>query len=97
MDERTNNQLAMEQFEWGTEGLAPRDHHLLEDDELEEVLKLSALSKMVWLKDINAARKAEDTRQRTEPCQVCTNMTGWLCPHGGNDNLNPMGQNNSVT
>ena len=51
----------MEQFEWGTEGLATQDHHLIEDDELEDVLKLSALSKMVWLKDINATRKAEDT------------------------------------
>ena len=51
----------MEQFEWGTEGLAPQDHHLIEDNELEDVLKLSALSKIVWLKDVNTACRAEDT------------------------------------
>ena len=87
----------MEQFEWGTEGLAPQDHHLLEDKELEEVLKLSALGKIIWLKDINAARKVEDTQQCTELGRMCTNMIGWLHPQGGNDNSNTMGQNNSVT
>ena len=92
-----NDQLVIEQFEWGTEGLAPQDHHLLEDNELEEDLKLSTLSKIVWLKDINAARKAEDTQQRTELGQTCTNMTGWLHPQGGNDNSSTMGQNDSVT
>jgi len=97
VDERTNDQLIMEQFEWGTEGLARQDHHLIEDDELEDVLKLSALSKIVWLKDINAARTAEDARQRTELGRMRTNMTGWLNPQGGNDNLNSTGQNNSVT
>ena len=96
-DERTNDQLIMEQFEWGTEGLARQDHHLIEDDEIEDVLKLNALSKTVWLKDINAARTAEDKRQRTELSRMRTNVTGWLNPQGGNDNLNATGQNTSVT
>ena len=97
VDERTNDQLIIEQFEWGTEGLAPQDHHLLESKTLEEVLSLNALDKILWLKDINAARKAEDTRQSTELGRLRTNMLGWLHPQGGNDNLTTMGQNNSVT
>ena len=91
VDKRTNDQLVIEQFEWGTEGLAPQDHCLLEDETLEEVLKLDALDKILWLKDINAARKAEDTRQSTELGRMHTNMLGWLHPQGGNDNLNTMG------
>ena len=97
VDERTNDQLIIEQFEWGTEGLAPQDHCLLEEETLEEVLKLNALDKILWLKDINAVRMAEDTRQSTELGQMRTNMLGWLHPQGGNDNLITMGQNNSVT
>ena len=87
----------MEQFEWGTEGLAQQDHHLIEDDETEDVLKLSTLSEIVWLKDINTVCTAEDKRQCTELSQMRTNVTGWLHPHGGNDDLNSTGQNNPVT
>ena len=61
VDEQTNDQLTMEQFEWGTEGLAQQDHHLIEDDKTEDALKLSALSETVWLKDVNAACTTEDT------------------------------------
>ena len=76
VDERTNDQLFVKQIEWGTEGLAQQDHHLIEDNETEDVLKLSALSKTIWLKDINVACTAEDKQQCTELSQMRTNVTG---------------------
>ena len=97
VDERTNDQLIIEQFEWGTEGLTPQDHHLLESETLEEVSSLNALDKILWLRDMNAARMAEETRQSSELGQMRANMTGWLHTQGGNDNSSAMGQNDSVT
>ena len=97
MDKQTNDQLVIEQFEWGTEGLAPQDHHPLENETPGDVFRLNALDKILWLRDMSAARTAEETRQSSELGQMRANMTGWLHTQGGNDNSSTMGQNDSVT
>lgn len=86
IDKQTNNLKIMEQFTWGTKGVALKNHKLIENGGLKDVLQFSPLNKTIWLKCVCAARTAEQKQQQMELGHMRTNMTGWLNLAVGNEN-----------